>query len=428
MDLLTLVSEYQPTPLWHDARKPPVVLFVAFRTRAFVSAYESLIPLLIQAGLDVHVAASDHPSLARLELAGAKVCALSPARPNAPASHLTTLLTLQAYISGLDIAVAHIFAGPWSWIVAWLTRQAGAWVNVVTADDLLTGIDASQTKGVLRVWRALTQLAPVHERLEQLAHHVIDSSVDVWLCTTMKSFDRAQLEFNGTHTQLKVLSGGAGIGRVWAQSAMKTTKSQARELLNVSDWSLILGAIPRSPQASELLLHTIELLHARMPHARWVIEADADIIHDVRAFEALARRGIVRFDDRKELSRTAVFYRALDLFVELEQRPGSFLTVLESAMADTPVLSVPREGLGGLLEVPAQLAMSPVAHPAALAQHAQRCLEDIEACAEQAQRARIALGGRFHRFEAMERLMVLYDGLLTSALEERQALDDGPMP
>lgn len=417
MDLLSLVSEHQPTPRWHDAKTPPIVLFVAFRTRDFVCAYESLIPSLIQAGLEVHVAASDHPSLARLELAGAKICALAPARPNAPASHLGTLLTLQAYIVGLDIALAHIVAGPWSWVVAWMTRQAGAWVNVVTADDLLASVDAPDVQGVLRT---LTQLKPVHQRVEQLAHRVIESSVDVWLCTTMQSFEQAQASFQGTHTQIKVLSGGAGLGSRWAQTARRFTQAEARDLLGVSDWSVVLGAIPRSPQASRTLLHTIELLHARAPQARWVIEADADVIHDVRAFEALGARDIVRFDDRKELARASAFYRALDLFVEVEQRSGSFLTILEAAMAQTPIVSVPRQGLDALLEVPTELAMSPAAHPAALAQHIQRCLEDAPARSSQAQSAYVALAGRFNRAEAMERLMVLYDGLLTSALEERQ--------
>ena len=422
MDLLSLVSDHQPTARWHDAQTPPVVLFVAFDTRAFVSAYESLIPRLIQAGLEVHVAASDHPGLARLELAGAQVRALAPARPNAPWSHAATLLTLQAYIAGLDIALAHIFAGPWSWVVAWMTRQAGAWVNVVTADDLLEGLtDASGQQSALgRIWEGIRQTGALQQRASRVVKQVVESSVDVWLCTTMKSFERAQGALEASNTKIKVLSGGAGVGSRWVQTATRLTKDQARANLGLGDWEVVLGAIPRTPSASRLLLHTIELLHARAPEARWLIEADADIVHDARAFEALAARGVVRFDDRKELARTSVFYRALDLFVETELRPGPFGTILEAVACGAPVLSAPRLGLDTLLEVPSELILSRSEHPAALAQRIEEALGQRPALEEQATRAAQSLHGRFRRSEAMERLMVLYDGLLTSAIEARQ--------
>lgn len=417
MDLLSMAGEAPSAPRWTISGAKPTVLFVGLDTRRFVASYAKLLARLIEEGFEVHAVVCEHRQIEALKLMGVHVKAVMPIVPGKPWTAMGCMLMVQAYMHSRTFLLCHIMASSWSLVMATMARRAGCWVNVVSADDVFDWFTQTPNNRVVHVLEALGLTDPLMQRWAQWGRQQAAQSVDMALFTNIQSYERIKKQDWLPSSMLKVLSAGAGLDG--AAFEILPDRAQARQVMNVQGWKHIVGASPRSAQAAMQLLETIEQVQHHAPEVRWLLDLDAEVVHQTEAFDALASRGLVRFYVPEQVERSPFYYAALDLFLDLEQDPSFPIELLEAASVSCPTMLAHRESTSRMLNDAEHALILQHLHSAAIAQSISRALANPEALVDVGQRARVLLHGRFHRQEAHERLLVLYDSMLQQALRER---------
>ena len=232
----------------------------------------------------------------------------------------------------------------------------------------------------------------------------------------------AILQERGVHTPITVIPTGVDC----AQFA-SGDEERARQQANIPEDAFVIGHVGRlAPEKNLLFLaQAVAMFLQQASHAYFLIVGDGVCIQEMEAiFEQVGVRNQIYFAGVQQAPELMDYYHAMDLFVFASKTETQGMVLAEAMSAGVPVIAldapgsreIVQDGINGRLLSPEEVEIfaETLAEAAALSQQET----------QKWQQAALKTAQRFSRAASLEKVLALYEEVLTVTYKSRGLEDD----